>query len=82
MSLNMKVGDPVIVYKPIWMNNESKRGIINEIFMFNNKTLYRVYFYDEMGRYKDGYNIFTYQGETIELDIQKIRDLKIKDLGI
>ena len=78
----MKVGDPVIVYKPIWMNHKPKNGIINEIFEYDNKPVYRVYFYDEMGKYKEGCNIFKYQGETIELDVITIRDRKLKELGI
>jgi hypothetical protein len=80
--MNLKVGDPVIVYKPIWMNNTSKQGYINEIFEVDSKTVYRVYFYSEGGSWTCGCNIFTYQGETIKLNIEEARDLKLKDLGI
>jgi len=80
--MNLKVGDPVIVYKPIWMNNTPKQGYINEIFELDAKTVYRVYFYNEGGRWDSGCNIFTYQGETIKLDVEIERDLKLKDLGI
>lgn len=76
----MKFDDPVIVYKWPWTNPKS--GIINKIFEYNNKPAYRVYFYDEFGKYKDVCNIFTYQGDTIELDVITMRDRKIKELGI
>lgn len=45
--MNLKIGDPVIVYKPIWTNNTPKQGYINEIFEVYGKTVYRVYFYNE-----------------------------------
>ena len=78
----MKVGDPVIVYKPIWMDNKPKSGKLVEVFELDNRVVYRVYFYDKSGRWLSGCNIFTYQNETIELDIECMRDLKIKELGI
>lgn len=80
--MNLKVGDPVIVYKPIWMNKVHKNGYVNEIFEVDGITVYRVYFYNESGRYSSGCNIFTHQGETIKLDVETERDLKLKDLGI
>ena len=80
--MNLKVGDPVIVYKPIWMNNTPKQGYINEIFEVDSKTVYRVYFYNVEGEWTCGCNIFTYQEETIKLNIEEARDLKLKDLGI
>jgi hypothetical protein len=86
--MNLKVGDPVIVYKPIWMNKVHKNGYVNEIFELDGIMVYRVYFYDEGGRWVSSCNIFTHsnyfshQGETIKLDVETERDLKLKDLGI
>jgi len=67
----MKVGDKVIVTKNHWLNlyNTTKikrKGTIVQIFKVDNKTVYRVYFYDEEGKYKDGCNVFPHQQETIE----------------
>ena len=61
--MNLKVGDPVIVYKPIWMNNTPKQGYIKELL--DGKKVYRVFFYDENGKWIDGCNIFTQQGELL-----------------
>jgi hypothetical protein len=83
----MKEGDKVIVTKNHWMNlynttKIKKKGTLVQIFKVDNKTVYRVHFYDELGKYKDGCNVFTYQGETIEVDIQETREVKLKELGI
>lgn len=78
----MKVGDKVLVYKNNWYDNIKEKGTIVEIFEINNRIVYRVYFYDEKGKYKSGCNIFTDQKETIELDRQEVRECKLKELGI
>jgi hypothetical protein len=78
----MKVGDKVIVTKNNWYTDIKRKGTIVEILQEFDKPVYRVYFYDEEGKYKDGCNVFTHQGETIELDIQEIREVKLKELGI
>ena len=83
----MKVGDKVIVTKNHWMNlyNTTKikrKGTLVQIFKVDNKTVYRVYFYDKLGKYKDGCNVFPHQQETIELDIQETREVKLKELVI
>jgi hypothetical protein len=44
--------------------------------------VYRVYFYDEEGKYKDGCDISKNYGDTIEIDIQETREAKLKELGI
>jgi len=80
--MNLKVGDPVIVYKPIWMDAVYRYGYVNEIFELDGKTVYRVYFHDEGGRWISGCNIFTHKREIIKLDVEKLRDLKLKELGI
>ena len=69
------------------MDDKPKKGIITKIFyapfsvggsvLNNTKTLiYRVSFYKD-GKYISGCNIFKNHGETIELDIQEIRNNKI-----
>jgi len=83
----MKVGDKVIVTKNNWYTDPilgriKRKGTIVQVFQDYGKPVYRVYFYDEEGKYKDGCNVFTYQGETIELDIQETREVKLKELGI
>jgi hypothetical protein len=78
----MKVGDKVIVTKNNWYTDIKRKGTIVKIFEVDNKTVYRVYFYDEEGKYKDGCNVFPYQGENIELDIQETREVKLNELGI
>jgi len=78
----MKVGDKVIVTKNNWYTDIKRKGTIVQIFEVDNKTVYRVYFYDELGKYKDGCNVFPHQGETIELDIQETREVKLKEMGI
>jgi hypothetical protein len=78
----MKVGDKVIVTKNNWYTDIKRKGTIVQIFEVDNKTVYRIYFYDELGKYKDGCNIFTHQGETIEIDIQQTREVKLKEMGI
>ncbi len=79
---DLVVGDPVIVYKPIWMINIFKCGRLYEIFELDNRVVYRVYFYDRNGRWLSGCNIFTYQNETIELNIEEVRNTKLNKLGI
>jgi hypothetical protein len=75
----MKVGDPVIVYKSIWYQTKSKRsGIISKIIDCN--KIYQIKFYDINNRWVDGCNIFIEHGDTIELDILKIRDIKLNKL--
>lgn len=79
----MKVGDKVIVTKNNWFTakpNLKRKGTLVKIFQVDNKTIYRVYFYDEKSKYTDGCNIFIDNGEIIELDIQEIRDIKIQQL--
>jgi hypothetical protein len=83
----MKVGDKVIVTKNNWYTDPilgriKRKGTIVQVLQDYGKPVYRVYFYDEEGKYKDGCNVFTYQGETIELDIQETREVKLKELGI
>jgi len=78
----MKVGDKVIVTKNNWYTDIKRKGTIVQIFEVDNKTVYRIYFYDELNKYKDGCNIFTHQGETIEIDIQQTREVKLKEIGI
>jgi hypothetical protein len=78
----MKVGDKVIVTKTHWVADIKRKGTLVQIFQIDNKTVYRVHFYDELGKYKDGCNVFTHQGETIEVDIQETREVKLKELGI
>jgi hypothetical protein len=78
----MKVGDKVIVTKNNFYTDIKRKGTIVQILQDYGKPVYRVYFYDEEGKYKDGCNVFTYQGETIELDIQETREVKLKELGI
>jgi len=81
--MNLKVGDPVIV-SSYWLKPSShyKNGYIKEIFELDGATAYRVDFYNEEGRWVGGCNIFTHLSETIKLDIERERDLKLKDLGI
>jgi hypothetical protein len=79
----MKVGDKVIVTKNNWYTDPilgriKRKGTIVQIYNISStnnygKHVYRVYFYDEEGKYKDGCNVFPHQGETIELDIQETR---------
>ena len=76
----MKVGDKVIVTKNNWFTDLKRKGTLVKIFQVDNKTIYRVYFYDEKSKYTDGCNIFIDNGEIIELDIQEIRDIKIQQL--
>ena len=78
----MKVGDKVIVTKNNWFTDLKRKGTLVKIFQVDNKTIYRVYFYDEKSKYTDGCNIFIDNGEIIELDIQEIREVKLKELGI
>jgi hypothetical protein len=81
--MNLKVGDPVIV-SSYWLKPSShyKNGYIKEIFELSGATVYRVYFYDESGKWLSGCNIFPHLAETIKLDIKELRDKKLKDLGI
>jgi hypothetical protein len=80
--MNLKVGDPVIV-SSYWLKPSNyKNGYINEIFKVDGKTVYRVDFYDESGKWLSGCNIFPHLAETIKLDIKELRDKKLKDLGI
>ena len=75
--MNLKVGDPVIVYTPVWLNNKSKKGYIKNIFDLGcNKIIYFVCLSSDI------ISIFPYNGDIIELDIEESRDLKLKDLGI
>ena len=83
----MKVGDKVIVTKNNWYTDPilgriKRKGTIVQVFQDYGKPVYRVYFYDEEGKYKDGCNVFPHQGETIELNIQETREVKLKELGI
>lgn len=78
----MKVGDKVLVYKTHWYDNIKRKGTLVKIFEIEGKPVYRIYFYDELGKYKDGCNIFTYQEETIELDLEEMRNDVFKNLGI
>jgi hypothetical protein len=80
--MKLKVGDPVIVYKRNWLNGIHKSGRINEIFCLGDNTIYRVYFYDNSDKWVDGCNIFRHLGESIELDTVRLRDTKLKKLGI
>jgi hypothetical protein len=78
---DLKEGDPVIVYKKIWMNDIPRKGIITKTFYssLNNipqTLIYQVSFYKD-GKYISGCNIFKNHGETIELDIQENRNNKI-----
>lgn len=78
----IKVGDKVVVYKPVWLNK--RKGKVDYI----NETFYRVLFYDSDDRYEGCCNIFKNQGrifsnlETIELDIVETRNDKLKELGV
>lgn len=73
----IKVGDKVIVYKPIWLNNIKRKGEVDYI----NESFYRILFYDNDDRYDGCCNIFKNQREIIELDIVEIRNEKLKELG-
>ena len=77
----MKVGDKVLVCKTNWYKKK-RSGTLVKIFEVDKKVVYRVYFYDKFGKYKDGCNIFTNLGETIELDKLEERNGKLNDLGI
>lgn len=78
----MKVGDKVLVWKRNWYDRQKRPGTLVKIFKVDGMTVYRVYFYDEFGKYKDGCNVFPSLGETIEGDKLETRDSKINDLGI
>lgn len=78
----MKVGDKVLVWKKNWYDKKKRSGTLVKIFEVDKKVVYRVYFYDKFGKYKDGCNIFTNLGETIELDKLEERNDKLNDLGI
>lgn len=78
----MKVGDKVLVWKNHWYDKIKRKGKLVEIFEIDNKPVYRISFYNEKGGWESGCNIFTYQSETIELDIEEMRDMKLKQLGI
>jgi hypothetical protein len=78
----MKIGDKVLVWKNNWYDKIKKKGKLVEIFEIDNKPVYRIYFYNEKGRWESSCNIFTYQSETIELDIEEMRNDKLKKLGI
>lgn len=78
----MNIGDKVIVYKRNWFGLK-KSGVLAYIFYLNDKSeVFRIYFYDEFGRYKSGCNIFINQGETIEIDKEEIRNDRLKELDI
>jgi hypothetical protein len=78
--MNLKVGDPVIV-SSYWLKpSHYKNGYIKEIFELSGATVYRVYFYDESGKWLSGCNIFPHLAETIKLDIKELRDKKLKEL--
>lgn len=78
----MKVGDKVLVWKTNWHDKKKRSGTLVKIFEVDKKVVYRVYFYDKFGKYKDGCNIFTSLGETIEGDKLEERNGKLNDLGI
>jgi hypothetical protein len=87
--MNLKVGDPVIVYKPIWMNKVHKNGYVNEIFEVDGITVYRVYLNetDEDCWYSDP--VFDdwkewvdYIKSTFNVDKGKLRMDKFKAIGI
>ena len=84
----MKVGDKVIVTKRNWHTNPKRKGTLVGILQqyhkhtFQVMDVYRVYFYDEEGKYKDGCDISKNYGDTIEIDIQETREAKLKELGI
>jgi hypothetical protein len=78
----VKVGDKVLVWKKNWYDKKKRSGTLVKIFEVDKKVVYRVYFYDKFGKYKDGCNIFTNLGETIEGDKLEERNDKLNDLGI
>ena len=78
--MNLKVGDPVVCYKIMWMNNEWRRGIILNIMYYSGLNNNNVHFY-VIRNGKDTFNIFPYN-ESIILDKQTLRVEKLKELGI
>lgn len=78
--MNLKIGDPVICYKPIWMDKEWRRGIILKINWYPGLNNNNVHFYViRIG--KDTFNIFPHN-ESIILDKQTLREGRLKELGI
>lgn len=83
--MSLKVSDPVIVYKPIWVDEKPKIGNISTIFIVNDKVVYGVKFEEEEDSCSfgnRGCNIFKHHDETIELDLTRLRSNKLKQLGI
>ena len=83
--MKLKIGDPVICYKPIWMNREWRKGRIINIITTDDGD--RIYYYsisslsayNHMHNYR--FNIFP-NNEQIILDKESVRDEKLKELGI
>lgn len=81
----MKVGDPVLCYKTIWLNNEwmakevNIRGIIIDIKWYPGLNNSNVHFYVIRSN-EETFNIFPQ--ESIILDKQTLREEKLKELGI
>ena len=78
--MKLKIGDPVICYKPIWMDNEWRSGIISNIIYNNGQCNEGVYFYlIKMCGFS--YNIFPHN-ESILIGTITLREDKLKELGI
>lgn len=82
-----KVGDPVIFYKPIWMNSIWIKGIVDEIKYTkvypkqdDSTIFYKIKILKD-GRWIDGFNIFP-KSEHIKIDKETLRDWKLNELGI